>query len=129
MLITNIEVDKETAMELSKLFFEVLIAPSFTSDAQALLSEKKNRILLRQKEIKFPNKQFKTLLNGVIEQDKDFKMETIEDLKPVTKRLPTKDEKEALVFANKIVKHTKSNTIVLAFDGQLVSSGVVKHQE
>ncbi len=124
VIITNREVDQDTAAELNKLFFEVLIAPSYTAKAVEILTEKKNRIILKRKPVEFSHKQFKTLLNGVIEQDKDLKIETAEDLKPVTKRVPTEEEKKALLFANKIVKHTKSNTIVLARDGQLVSSGV-----
>ncbi len=124
VIITNVEVDHETASELSKLFFEVLIAPSFSAKAVEVLTEKKNRIILKRNPVELSNKQFKTLLNGVIEQDRDTKIEDLEDLKPMTKRLPTEEEKKALLFANKIVKHTKSNTIVLARDGQLVSSGV-----
>jgi len=124
VIITNSEVDADTATELNKLFFEVLIAPSYSDKAVAILTEKKNRIILKRKQVKLSDKQFKTLLNGVIEQDKDLKIESIQELKPVTKRQPTEEEKKALVFANKIVKHTKSNTIVLAKDGQLVSSGV-----
>jgi phosphoribosylaminoimidazolecarboxamide formyltransferase/IMP cyclohydrolase len=124
VIITNKEVDQETALELNKLFFEVLIAPSYSAKAVEVLTEKKNRIILKRKSVALSNKQFKTLLNGVIEQDKDLKIEDMEDLKPVTKRVVTEEEKKALLFANKIVKHTKSNTIVLARDGQLVSSGV-----
>jgi phosphoribosylaminoimidazolecarboxamide formyltransferase/IMP cyclohydrolase len=124
VIITNTEVDKATAEELNKLFFEVLIAPSYSSEALAILTEKKNRIILKRKPVALSEKQFKTLLNGVIEQDKDLKIEALEDLRPVTQRQPTEEERKALVFANKIVKHTKSNTIVLARDGQLVSSGV-----
>jgi phosphoribosylaminoimidazolecarboxamide formyltransferase/IMP cyclohydrolase len=124
VIITNKEVDQETALELNKLFFEVLIAPSYSAKAVEVLTEKKNRIILKRKPVELSNKHFKTLLNGVIEQDKDVKIEDLEDLKPMTKRIPTEEEKKAFIFANKIVKHTKSNTIVLARDGQLISSGV-----
>ncbi len=124
VIITNKEVDQETALELNKLFFEVLIAPSYSAKSVEVLTEKKNRIILKRKPVTLSNKHFKTLLNGVIEQDKDVKIEDIEDLKPMTKRIPTEEEKKAFIFANKIVKHTKSNTIVLARDGQLISSGV-----
>ncbi len=124
VIITNREVDVATADELNKLFFEVLIAPSFSEQAQVLLSGKKNRILLRRKAVNLPSKLFKTLLNGVIEQDKDLKTETIEDLKVVTTIAPTEKENKALLFANKIVKHTKSNTIVFATENRLISSGV-----
>ncbi len=124
VIITNKEVDQDTALELNKLFFEVLIAPSYSAKAVEVLTEKKNRIILKRNQVPLSGKQFKTLLNGVIEQDKDLKIEDLEDLKPMTKRIPTEEEKKAFIFANKIVKHTKSNTIVLARDGQLVSSGV-----
>ncbi|MFN3403403.1 MAG: bifunctional phosphoribosylaminoimidazolecarboxamide formyltransferase/IMP cyclohydrolase [Cytophagaceae bacterium] len=124
VIITTTKVDLPVAEELNKLFFEVLIAPEYDDNALELLKGKKNRIILKRKPVKLPVKQFKTLLNGVIEQDKDLKTETPEELKPVTNRYPTDIEKKALLFANKIVKHTKSNTIVLAVDGQLISSGV-----
>ena len=124
VIITNSKVDKATAEELNKLFFEVIIAPEFDADSVELLKTKKNRIILKRNNVKLSHKQFKTLLNGVIEQDKDLKTETIEDLKTVTKATPTEQEKMALLFANRIVKHTKSNTIVFAKEGQLISSGV-----
>ncbi|GAB4114768.1 MAG: bifunctional phosphoribosylaminoimidazolecarboxamide formyltransferase/IMP cyclohydrolase [Thermoflexibacter sp.] len=124
VIVTNKPVDLPCAEELNKLFFEVLIAPAFSEDALVLLKTKKNRILLLQKPVKLSDKQFKTLLNGVIEQDKDLKIETEADLKVVTQRAPTTIEVKALLFANKIVKHTKSNTIVLANDNQLFASGV-----
>ena len=109
---------------LNNLFFEVLIAPSFDEGAKQLLSGKKNRILLKRNKVKLPSKQFKTLLNGVIEQDKDLLMETADQMITVTKCKPTQEQLNDLVFANKIVKHTKSNTIVLAKDGRLIASGV-----
>ncbi|RZK25117.1 MAG: bifunctional phosphoribosylaminoimidazolecarboxamide formyltransferase/IMP cyclohydrolase PurH, partial [Hymenobacter sp.] len=124
VIIVNKEVDLATAQELHKLFFEVLIAPSFAADALPVLQGKKNRILLRQKPVAFPKKQIKTLLNGIIEQDADLQTESAADFRPVTKSAPTDEETEALVFAGKICKHTKSNTIVLARPGQLLASGV-----
>lgn len=124
VLITNASVDKEAAEEIHELFFEVLIAPAFTEEALALLTTKKNRILLVQKQPFAAPRQFKTLLNGVIEQDRDTKTDTLEDLKTVTKEEPDQATQEALLFASKIGKHTKSNTIVLARDGQLLASGV-----
>jgi phosphoribosylaminoimidazolecarboxamide formyltransferase/IMP cyclohydrolase len=89
-----------------------------------VLQSKKNRILLLQKPVEFPKKQIKTLLNGIIEQDADLQTETAADFRTVTKSAPTDEETEALVFAGKICKHTKSNTIVLARAGQLLASGV-----
>jgi phosphoribosylaminoimidazolecarboxamide formyltransferase/IMP cyclohydrolase len=124
VLICNREIDAETAAEINNLFFEVLIAPSFSEPAKQILTTKKNRILLKRNDVKLPSKQFKTLLNGVIEQDKDMLMETAAEMKPVTDRKPTEQQVKDLVFANKIVKHTKSNTIVLARNSCLIASGV-----
>ncbi|MDX2190159.1 MAG: bifunctional phosphoribosylaminoimidazolecarboxamide formyltransferase/IMP cyclohydrolase [Bacteroidota bacterium] len=124
VIITNSEVDLATAQELNQLFFEVLIAPSYAPEALALFREKKNRIILKRKPVAFAPNQFKTLLNGIIDQDKDLKIESIEDMKTVTTKAPTDAEKRALVFANKLVKHTKSNTIILAKENCLISSGV-----
>lgn len=124
VLICNREVSFDTASEISKLFFEVLIAPSFSEEALAVLSTKKNRILLKRKNVKLPARQFKSLLNGIIEQDKDLSIETTEQMVAVTDRKPTDIELNDLVFANKLVKHTKSNTIVLAKNSSLIASGV-----
>ncbi|QMU26957.1 bifunctional phosphoribosylaminoimidazolecarboxamide formyltransferase/IMP cyclohydrolase [Adhaeribacter radiodurans] len=124
VIVANRAVDKATAEELHKLFFEVLIAPEFEAEALQILQAKKNRILLQRKNIALPEKQFKTLLNGVIEQDKDLKTETEADFRVVTKRATTPEENQALVFAAKVCKHTKSNTIVLARANQLLASGV-----
>ena len=124
VLITNQNVDLAAAEEMHSLFFEVLIAPSFDEDALALLKGKKNRILLRQKIQIEGTKQIKTLLNGIIEQDKDLKTETKADFKVVTKITPTNEEQDALVFAAKVCKHTKSNTIILSNSNQLFASGV-----
>jgi phosphoribosylaminoimidazolecarboxamide formyltransferase/IMP cyclohydrolase len=124
VIICNREIDLETAKEIHSLFCEVLIAPSFSAEAISLLSEKKNRILLVQKPTALPNKLFKTLLNGVIEQDKDLSMEGIADMRLVTNTNPTEQEYIDLAFANKLVKHTKSNTIILAKGKQLMASGV-----
>jgi phosphoribosylaminoimidazolecarboxamide formyltransferase/IMP cyclohydrolase len=124
VIICNREVDEKTASEINKLFFEVLIAPAYSDAAVKVLTEKKNRIILQRKEVKLPSKQFKTLLNGIIEQDKDLSIEGTELMKPVTEKTPTEQELKDLFFAIKLVKHTKSNTIVLAKDGQLLASGV-----
>ena len=124
VLICNREIDLDTATELNKLFFEVAIAPSFSAEALALLCSKPNRILLKQNPVSLPEKSFRTLLNGVIEQDKDLKTETREQLQTCTKVAPKEAVYEDLLFANKLVKHTKSNTIVLAKNKQLLASGV-----
>lgn len=124
VLATNTTIDLAAAEEIHKLFFEILIAPSYTSEALDLLKTKKNRMLLLQKKQVEGKKQFKTLLNGVLVQDLDLKTDEVVDLKVMTERAPSKEEVEALLFASKIAKHTKSNTIVLAVNGQLLASGV-----
>lgn len=124
VLATNQEVDKAAAESINPLFCEILIAPSFTEEALEILKTKKNRILLKRNQVEFPKVMFKTLLNGVLEQDKDLVMEGVADFKTVTTLAPTEEQKRALAFALKICKHTKSNTIVLAKEGQLLASGV-----
>lgn len=124
VLATNATVDLAAAEEINKLFFEILIAPAYTDEALELLKSKKNRMLLLQKEKLQGTKQFKTLLNGVIAQDLDLKTDAESDLKVMTDRAPSQAEVKALLFASKVAKHTKSNTIVLAVDGQLLASGV-----
>ena len=124
VLITNQTIDADTATEISKLFFEVLIAPGYTEDALSTLTTKKNRIILRRKAVELPTQQFKTLLNGVIMQDKDNTVEGPEQMNTVTETQPTEQQLQDLYFANKIVKHTKSNTIVFAKDNTLIASGV-----
>ena len=124
VLITNRIVDGETAAEINKLFFEIIMAPGYEPEALEILKTKKNRIILKQKPFSLPGRQFRSVLNGVIEQDRDGKVETSEDLKVVTDTAPTENEISDLLFANKIVKHTKSNAIVLAKNNQLIASGV-----
>ena len=124
VLITNASVDTAAAQALHELFFEVLIAPKFTAAALEILTTKKKRILLVQKQPLAAPRQFKTLLNGVIEQDRDTKTDGRENLRTVTKVAPDQATQEALLFASKVCKHTKSNTIVLARNGQLLASGV-----
>lgn len=123
VLIANRTIDMATATEVNKLFCEVIIAPGYNEDALALLKSKPNRIILIQNKVEFSTNSFRTLLNGVIEQDKDLKIETEADLKPVTNLSPSASEIKDLLFANKLVKHTKSNTIVFAKNGQLLASG------
>lgn len=124
VLATNQTVDKAAAESINPLFCEILIAPAFTEEALEVLKTKKNRILLKRNAQDFPKVMFKTLLNGVLEQDKDLVMEGVADFKTVTQIIPTEEQKRALAFALKICKHTKSNTIVLAKEGQLLASGV-----
>jgi len=124
VLATNKEIDLAAAEEVNKLFFEILIAPAYEAKALDLLRSKKNRMILLQKKKLTESTQCKSILNGVIVQDLDLKTDSANDLKVVTKRAPAKDEVDALLFASKICKHTKSNTIVLAVNGQLLASGV-----
>lgn len=123
VLIANRKIDLATATEVNKLFCEVIIAPAYDADALDLIKSKPNRIILIQNKVDVSKTSFRTLLNGVIEQDKDLKTETINDLKTVTVKSPTESEIKDLLFANKLVKHTKSNTIVFAKNGQLLASG------
>jgi phosphoribosylaminoimidazolecarboxamide formyltransferase/IMP cyclohydrolase len=124
VLITNAIIDKASAEEINKIFFEVVIAPDYDLDALEILGQKKNRIILILKNAKTNTQQVRTLLNGVLVQDKDLKTETADDMKVVTEKAPTEQEIEDLIFANKIVKHTKSNAIVMAKNKQLCASGV-----
>lgn len=124
ILITNKQMDVVTAEEINKLFFEVVIAPEYETKALDILKQKSNRIILRQKNVELPVKSFRSLLNGIIEQDKDLKTDTITDMKQVSVSTPSDAELLDLEFANKIVKHTRSNTIVLAKNKQLLASGV-----
>jgi phosphoribosylaminoimidazolecarboxamide formyltransferase/IMP cyclohydrolase len=124
VIITNACVDRDTAEEINKLFFEIILAPAYEEEALEILKNKKNRIILIRKPGALPLKVFRSLLNGVIAQDKDLNTEGESELKPVTEKVPEKQEVADLIFANKIVKHTKSNAIVLAKNKQLVASGV-----
>jgi len=124
VLITNTVVDKETAEEIDKLFYEVLIAPDYDVEALKILTAKKKRIILIQKQQPSQDKQFRSLLNGVLAQDKDLHTETPEELNCVTNVEPTDSQIEDLLFANIIVKHSKSNAIVLAKNKQLCASGI-----
>ncbi len=123
VLVCNRPIDPETAEEIHKLFFEVIIAPDFHKKSLDLLCQRKNRIILQLKPYTYPSTQFKSLLNGVIEQDRDLRTESLNDLETVTLTSPMPDEASDLLFANKIVKHTKSNTIVLAKNKQLLGNG------
>ena len=124
VLITNREVDVETANEISKLFFEVIIAPAYNKDAMQILCQKKNRIVLVQKEIALPNIQFRTALNGVLYQEKDLKSDNKSEMETVTNVVPTNEQISDLEFASKVCKHSKSNTIVFAKNKQLLASGL-----
>ena len=123
VLIANIEIDKETAEEIHSLFCEVVIAPSFSDEALGILKGKKNRIILIQKQVELPTKTIRTCLNGSLVQDKDSITDQLEDLTYVTNTKPTKDQIDDLLFASKLCKNTKSNTIILVKDKQLLAGG------
>jgi len=123
VLISNTEIDASTAEEIHKLFCEVVIAPSFTEKALSILKGKKNRVLLIQKSSILPNQNVRTALNGLLVQDKDSKTDNLEGLNYVTKTKPSDKELKDLLFASKICKHTKSNTIVFTKNNQLLASG------
>ncbi|MDL2208599.1 bifunctional phosphoribosylaminoimidazolecarboxamide formyltransferase/IMP cyclohydrolase [Parabacteroides sp. OttesenSCG-928-O15] len=124
ILITNTTITKEAAEEMHKIFFEVVIAPAYDEEALEVLKQKKNRIILVRKDCQLPATQFRSLLNGVLQQEKDLSIQVATDLEPLTKKAPTADEVEDLLFANKIVKHSKSNAITLVKNKQLCASGI-----
>jgi phosphoribosylaminoimidazolecarboxamide formyltransferase / IMP cyclohydrolase len=123
VLIANGNIDLATAEEINKLFCEVVIAPSYSKDAVDILEEKKNRIILVQNEVALPTKNVRTCLNGILVQDKDLITDSEDLLKVATNTAPTSEEIEDLLFASKICKQTKSNTIVLVKNKQLLASG------
>lgn len=123
VLICNQKIDLATAYKINELFFEVLIAPDFERDALTVLQTKKNRILLQQKMFDFPAQQYKSMLNGVLVQDRNNKSTAIHELKYVTEVRPTEIQLQDLLFAEIAVKHLKSNGIALVKNGQLIGCG------
>ena len=124
IIITNRKVTKEVAEEMHKIFFEVCIAPEYDSDALDILKGKKNRIILRRKAFKMSDIVFRNVLNGILVQDKDNVVPKAEELtESVTSTKVTPQMASDMAFATILVKHTKSNAIVLAKNGQLLASG------
>jgi phosphoribosylaminoimidazolecarboxamide formyltransferase/IMP cyclohydrolase len=125
IVIANRTIDKEAAELINEIFFEVIIAPAYDTEALDILKQKKNRIILLHKtsENNLNPVQYRSALNGILAQDRNTSVQTVADLKVVTQKSPTDAELEDLVFANKLVKHTKSNAIVLAKNKQLIASG------
>ncbi len=123
ILISNTKIDSATANDINSLFFEVIIAPSYSDDALEILQQKKNRIILVQKNVQLPETSVRSCLNGYLMQDKDLKTDVLTDVKYVTEERPNAETLEDLFFASKICKHTKSNAIVLAKNKQLLASG------
>ena len=124
VLICNRNIDAATATEINKLFFEVLIAPSYSAEATEILMQKANRIILKQKKNIDTKNIYRSALNGILQENRDTQTETISDMRAVTEAAPNLDQLHDLIFAAKIAKHTKSNTIVLAKGEQLLASGV-----
>lgn len=124
VIITNREVDATVAEEINKIFFEVIIAPGYSKDALAILEQKKNRIILVRKEALKSTYSFRSILNGALVQERDTKVETPEDLKLVAGESLNDEQIADMLFANRIVKHSKSNAIVLARNRMLLGSGV-----
>jgi phosphoribosylaminoimidazolecarboxamide formyltransferase/IMP cyclohydrolase len=124
IIVTNSIIDEITASEINKIFFEIIISPGYSETALEILKQKKNRIILVRKAELKTHSQFRSLLNGVLWQEKDNIRESASEMRAVTNRIPEPAEFEDLVFANIIVKHSKSNSIVLAKNRQLCASGI-----
>jgi phosphoribosylaminoimidazolecarboxamide formyltransferase/IMP cyclohydrolase len=123
VLISDSEIDLATAEKINDIFYEVLIAPSYSEDAEALLIKKKKRILLKWTKEKYDQDIVRTCLNGILVQKRDTLNVNMEDLDVVTTKIPTDAQLEDLLFADRLVKNTKSNAIILVRDGKLLSSG------
>jgi phosphoribosylaminoimidazolecarboxamide formyltransferase/IMP cyclohydrolase len=124
VIVTNVAVDESAAVEIDKIFFEIIIAPGYSPSALEILKQKKNRIILLRKEKGRDEYTFRSLLGGVLWQQRDNSTESASEMKPVTKRVPRPEELDDLIFANIIVKHSKSNAIVIAKNRQLCASGI-----
>lgn len=124
IIASNREIDIATAEQMNKIFFEVVVAPGYEPEALRILESKKNRIILDSTSVKLSEKKFRSMLTGALVQDRDTVVEKPEDLKVVTVKAPTQGEIDDMLFANILVKHSKSNTIVLAKDRRLLASGV-----
>ena len=124
VLVCNRPIDLDAAEEINKLFIEVIVAPDYEAGVLDLLFTKKNRVVLRLKNDRYPTTMVKTALNGYLVEERDLHTESLDDFKVVTKTAPSRAEVRDLVFANKVVKHSRSNAITLAKDGQLCASGI-----
>jgi phosphoribosylaminoimidazolecarboxamide formyltransferase/IMP cyclohydrolase len=124
VIISNRKIDKITATEMDRLFCEIIISPGYDEEGLEILKQKKDRIILLRKDTGKLMSGYRSLLNGVLWQERDNSTESISDMKPVTTRVPDESEFDDLVFANILVKHSKSNAIVLARNNQLCASGI-----
>jgi phosphoribosylaminoimidazolecarboxamide formyltransferase/IMP cyclohydrolase len=123
IIVFNTDIELKTALELDKLFFEILLAPNFSEDALQILKSKKNRIILKTNAFQRPSHKIRTVLNGTLVQERDTKNEFEADFKWVTNLKPSSNRIDDCAFANLIVKHTKSNAIALVKNKQLIASG------
>jgi phosphoribosylaminoimidazolecarboxamide formyltransferase / IMP cyclohydrolase len=119
----NQPVDLATAEAMNSLFFEVLLAPSYSDEALEVLQSKKNRILVTVKPEASAHYRVRSVLNGVLIQERDHHTDAAEDLKVVTTTVPTTEQVADMLYASAIGKHTKSNTIVLVKNRQLLAAG------
>ncbi|MDD2292767.1 MAG: bifunctional phosphoribosylaminoimidazolecarboxamide formyltransferase/IMP cyclohydrolase [Bacteroidales bacterium] len=124
IIISNTAIDAEAAREIGKIFFEVIIAPAYDDEALTILKEKKNRIILLNRHTTPSKRKVRSMFDGFLVQERDTAVEKADDLKVVTEVSPQESQIADLLFANKIVKHSKSNAIVLAKDGMLLASGI-----
>jgi phosphoribosylaminoimidazolecarboxamide formyltransferase / IMP cyclohydrolase len=124
VIVTNVTIDEMAANEIDKIFFEIIISPAFSGKALEILKQKKNRIILRRNEVLKTVSQFRSVINGVLWQEKDNSSESESEMKPVTPRIPGKEEFKDLAFANILVKNSKSNAIVIVKNKQLCASGI-----
>ncbi|HHJ50978.1 MAG TPA: bifunctional phosphoribosylaminoimidazolecarboxamide formyltransferase/IMP cyclohydrolase PurH, partial [Phaeodactylibacter sp.] len=123
IIIANTTIDEATAEAINEIFYEALVAPAFSERAKEILLKKKKRIVLQLKDERLPARQFKSLLGGVLQQDADFKSETPEELRPVTEKRADEALLQELFFANRVVKHLKSNAIAVTKNRQLIGMG------
>ncbi len=123
VIIANCTIDEATATAINEIFYEVLVAPAFAERAKEILLKKKKRIILQLQKIELPAKRFKSLLGGVIQQEADAQTETLQNLQVVTEKKPNNELLQELLFANRIVKHLKSNAIALTKNHQLIGMG------
>ncbi len=124
IIVANRTIDVETAEEINKIFFEVIIAPDYEEAALAILKSKKNRIILKSAGIQPSEIKFRSMFSGILKQDRDSYKESDADLNFATDKKPSQAEIDDMLFANILVKHSKSNAIVLAKDRRLLASGV-----
>ena len=123
VLITTARIDKATAEAIDAIFFEIIAAPGYDADALEVLKRKKNRMILVRKPATRPRTKVRTALNGLLTEDADHVTASASTMRTATTKAPSEAEVKDMVFASILVKHTKSNAIVLAKGNQLLASG------